>query len=134
MAEAQGTEARIQARNAISDANLTADVIAQIWPQLADRLPEVLQALAPQPGVIGDARIYSFPGANGDGNGVGDINKMLLSTSGLALINSLLEEGKLGNVISQVSQLIRGGGGTEASAAPNEPSSLTIEEDEEPEL
>ncbi|MGD1905153.1 MAG: flotillin family protein [Leptolyngbyaceae cyanobacterium] len=131
MAEAQGTEARIQARNAISDANLTADVIAQIWPQLADRLPEVLQALAPQPGVIGDARIYSFPGANGDGNGVGDINKMLLSTSGLALINSLLEEGKLGIVISQVSQLIRGGG---TEATPSEPSSVTIEEDEAPEL
>ncbi|NJN21670.1 MAG: flotillin family protein [Leptolyngbya sp. RL_3_1] len=133
MAEAQGTEARIQARNAISDANLTADVIAQIWPLLAERLPEVLQALAPQPGVIGDARIYSFPGANGDGNGAGDINKMLLSTSGLALINSLLEEGKLGNVISQVSQLIRGGSGTspDAPAAPTPPATVTIDEDEE---
>jgi uncharacterized membrane protein YqiK len=69
LAEAQGIEANIQARNAISNANLTADVIAQIWPQLADKLPEVLRALAPQPGVIGDARIYAFPGANGNGDG-----------------------------------------------------------------
>jgi uncharacterized membrane protein YqiK len=111
LAEAQGTQARIEARNAISNANLTADVIAQIWPQLADRLPEVLQALAPQPGVIGDARIYAFPGANGqgdaNGNGAGDINKLLLSTSGLALINSLLEDGKLGTVLGQVKALLQ---------------------------
>ncbi|NER78094.1 MAG: flotillin family protein [Leptolyngbya sp. SIO1D8] len=110
LAEAQGTQAQIQARNAISNANLTADVIAQIWPQLADRLPEVLRSLAPQPGVIGDARIYAFPVANSDGNGnaAGDINKLLLSTSGLALINSLLEDGKLGTVLSQVKELIQG--------------------------
>ncbi|MEL6380953.1 MAG: SPFH domain-containing protein, partial [Cyanobacteria bacterium J06626_18] len=112
LAEAEGTQANIQARNAISNANLTADVIAQIWPQLADRLPEVLRALAPQPGVIGDARIYAFPGAgengNGNGNGAGDINKLLLSTSGLALINSLLEDGKLGTVLNQVKDLIQG--------------------------
>jgi uncharacterized membrane protein YqiK len=119
LAEAQGIEANIQARNAISNANLTADVIAQIWPQLADKLPEVLRALAPQPGVIGDARIYAFPGANGNGDGAGpgDINKLLLSTSGLALINSLLEDGKLGDVIGQVSQLIRGEGGTAPASA-----------------
>jgi uncharacterized membrane protein YqiK len=44
LAQAQGQQANIEARNAISSANLTADVIAQIWPQLADRLPEVLSA------------------------------------------------------------------------------------------
>jgi uncharacterized membrane protein YqiK len=136
LAEAQGIEANIQARNAISNANLTADVIAQIWPQLADKLPEVLRALAPQPGVIGDARIYAFPGANGngDGNGPGDINKLLLSTSGLALINSLLEDGKLGDVIGQVSQLIRGeGGAAPASAAPEStpPRALDVVDGEE---
>lgn len=109
LATAQGTEAQIQARNAISSANLTAEVIAQIWPQLSDHLPAVLQALAPQPGVIGDARIYAFPGASSgeDGSHPGDINKLLLSTSGLALINSLLEEGKLGTLLSQVKALLQ---------------------------
>ncbi|MEO1295056.1 MAG: SPFH domain-containing protein [Cyanobacteria bacterium J06636_16] len=135
LAEAEGTQANIQARNAISNANLTADVIAQIWPQLADRLPEVLRALAPQPGVIGDARIYAFPGAgengNGNGNGAGDINKLLLSTSGLALINSLLEDGKLGTVLNQVKDLIQG----ESTAstpqdAGTEPTSLPISEED----
>ncbi|MEM9002039.1 MAG: SPFH domain-containing protein [Cyanobacteria bacterium P01_F01_bin.86] len=133
LAEAQGTESNIQARNAISNANLTADVIAQIWPQLADRLPEVLRALAPQPGVIGDARIYAFPGAgeNGNGNSTGDINKLLLSTSGLALINSLLEDGKLGTVLGQVKELIQGE--PNAASAQNtqiEPTSLTIAEED----
>ncbi len=114
LALAQGQQANIEARNAISTPNLTAEVIAQIWPQLAERLPEVLSALAPQPGVIGDARIYAFPGGNGDSNGTtpGDINKLLLSTSGLSLINSLLEEGKLGTVIGQVKDLLQNETGT----------------------
>jgi uncharacterized membrane protein YqiK len=59
LSEAEGIRAQLEAKNAISDANLTAQVIAEIWPQLAERLPEVLQALAPQPGVLGDARIYT---------------------------------------------------------------------------
>ena len=135
LAEAQGTEANIEARNAISNANLTADVIAQIWPELADRLPEVLRALAPQPGVIGDARIYAFPGAgnngNGNGNGAGDINKLLLSTSGLALINSLLEDGKLGTVLSQVKDLIQGEStDSKTQDTFTEPTSLLIPEDD----
>jgi len=118
LAEAEGLQAQLDARNVISTANLTADVIDKIWPGLADRLPEIAQALAPQPGVLGDARIYAFPGANGNGSGNGngngnggmqDVNKLLLSTSGLSLINTLLEDGKLGSAIGQVKQLLQQG-------------------------
>ena len=113
LAEAEGKRALIEAENALSDSKLTAQIITTIWPQLSDKLPEIVKALAPQPGVLGDTRIYSFPGANGNnGNGAssaGDINKLLLSTSGLSLINTLLDEGKLGTVLSQVKQLIRNG-------------------------
>lgn len=116
LAEAEGVEAQVQARNAISNANLTADVIREIWPDLVVQLPDVVKALAPQPGVLGDARIYAFPGfnpggnssngnSNGNGAGIGDINKLMLSTSGLSLINSLLDEGNLGSLISQVRQM-----------------------------
>ncbi|MEC4882485.1 MAG: flotillin family protein [Scytonema sp. PMC 1070.18] len=105
LAEAEGIQAKTMAENTISNANLTAKIITTIWPELADKLPEIVTALAPQPGVLGDTRIYSFPGAN-NGNGSQDINKLLLSTSGLSLINTLLDEGKLGEIISQVSQLI----------------------------
>ncbi len=113
LAEAEGKRSLIEAENALSDSKLTAQIITTIWPQLSDKLPEIVKALAPQPGVLGDTRIYSFPGANGNnGNGgssAGDINKLLLSTSGLSLINTLLDEGKLGNVLNQVKQLMRNG-------------------------
>ncbi|MCI3280905.1 flotillin family protein [Synechococcus sp. PCC 6717] len=105
MAEAAGLEALLAAKNVISTANLTAQVITSLWPELASQLPEVLKALAPQPGVIGDAKIYAFPGANGAG--APEINKLLLSTSGLALINALFEEGKLGVLLAQIKRLLQ---------------------------
>jgi Flotillin/Protein of unknown function (DUF1449) len=106
LAEAEATLAKIAAENTISNANLTAKIITTIWPELSAKPPEILASLAPQPGVLGDTRIYSFPGANGS-NGAQNFNKLLLSTSGLALINTLLEEGKLGSLIGQISQLAR---------------------------
>ncbi|WP_414552055.1 flotillin family protein [Anabaena sp. CCY 0017] len=106
LAEAEALKVKIAAENTISSANLTAQMLTTIWPELAAKLPEILTALAPQPGVLGDTRIYSFPGANGS-NGAQDINKLMLSTSGLSLINTLLDEGKLGELIGQISQLVR---------------------------
>lgn len=112
LAEAEGKRAIIEAENTLSDSKLSAQVLTTIWPDLVDKLPEIAKALAPQPGILGDTRIFAFPGmngsnGNGNGNGMGDINKLLLSTSGLSLINTLLDEGKLGNLIGQVSQLVR---------------------------
>ncbi|MEQ8957297.1 MAG: flotillin family protein [Coleofasciculus sp. C2-GNP5-27] len=112
LAEAEGKRAIIEAENTLSDSKLSAQVLTTIWPDLVDKLPEIAKALAPQPGILGDTRIFAFPGMNGNngngkGNGMGDINKLLLSTSGLSLINTLLDEGKLGTLISQVSQLVR---------------------------
>ncbi|NEP76187.1 flotillin family protein, partial [Okeania sp. SIO2G5] len=135
MAEADGVRAKLEAKNVISNANLTAEVLQTLWPDLADRLPEVLQSLAPQPGVLGDARIYSFPGANGngDGNAAQDVNKLLLSTSGLALINTLLEDGKLGNVVGKVGQLLQGQVQGQAPSQPSgPPSEQTGQTPEEP--
>ncbi|MCL1469763.1 SPFH domain-containing protein [Argonema antarcticum] len=118
LAEAEGVAAKISAENTISNANLSAKIITTIWPELSDKLPEIMQALAPQPGVLGDARIYSFPGANGNnGNGATDVNKLLLSTSGLALINTLLDEGKLGALIAQVKQLVSNDGNHNSSVS-----------------
>ena len=107
LAEAEGIQAKITAENSISNANLSAKIVSTIWPELSEKLPEIVSSLAPQPGVIGNTRIYSFPGANGNGNGVEDINKLMLSTSGISVINSLLEEGNLGKIISQISQLVQ---------------------------
>ncbi len=108
LAEAEGKKALIQAENALSDANRTVELLKTIWPELAVNLPEIVQALAPQPGVLGDARIYAFPGANGNGaTNTGDISKLLLSTSGLTLVNTLLEDGKLGKAIAQLKEVLR---------------------------
>lgn len=118
LAEAEGLQAQLAARNIISNANLTAEIIKTIWPELAEKLPEVLQALAPQPGVLGDTRIYAFPGANGNGsNGAQDVNKLLLSTSGLALINTLMDEGKLAGIVSQLRQLLNNDSTTPAATS-----------------
>ncbi|MGG6292786.1 SPFH domain-containing protein [Leptolyngbya sp. AN02str] len=124
LAEAEGLQAKLAAQNTTSTAVLTAELLKTMWPELSSRLPEVLQALAPQPGVLGDAKIYAFPGANGsNGNGAAqDVNKLLLSTSGLSLINTLLDDGKLGQVLGQISQLMR-----DTRSDSNPPSSSTTD-------
>jgi uncharacterized membrane protein YqiK len=106
-AEAEGKRALIEAENALSNANRTAELIKAILPELADRLPEIAKALAPQPGVLGDTRIYAFPKGNGNNSDdASDIKKLLLSTSGLALLDTLLDESKLGKAIDRVKQLL----------------------------
>ncbi|NMG58109.1 flotillin family protein, partial [Geitlerinema sp. P-1104] len=112
LAEAEGIEAKIKAENALSDANRNADLIRDIAPELLNRLPEIAKALAPQPGVLGDAKIYAFPtGNNGNGNGNGnlsqDISKLMLSTSGLGLLESLSQEGKLEGLMTTLAQLLK---------------------------
>ncbi len=115
LAEAEGKYALLQAENVLNTANRTARLLEQFLPELTAKLPEIVMALAPQPGVLGDARVYAFPGAGGGGSngngkasdGIGDINKLLLSTSGLSLLESVLDEGKLSQLIGQVAELLR---------------------------
>ncbi|MEA5418458.1 flotillin family protein [Spirulina sp. CCNP1310] len=123
LAEAEGKRALIEADNALNQANITANVIQKLFPLIADQLPELARALAPQPGILGDAKIYAFPGG-GNGSTMGEINQLMFSTSGLALINSLLEEGKLGELIAQVKGLLQndaGQGPVSGATAPTEP-------------
>ncbi|MDJ0743635.1 MAG: flotillin domain-containing protein [Xenococcaceae cyanobacterium MO_167.B27] len=107
LAEAEGKKALIEAENTLNNANRTAELVKIIWPELAVKLPEIVKSLAPQPGVLGDTKIYAFPGGNGNNdNGIGDINKLLLSTSGLSLIETLLNEGKLAALLTVLQQLL----------------------------
>ena len=121
LADAEGMLAQIEAKNQLTNARLAAETFITVWPELAEKLPELLQALAPQPGIIGDARIYAFPGSNGNGsngsNGSQDVSKILLSTSGLSVINTLLEEGKLGSLINQMGQAMRREKGEDSSSS-----------------
>lgn len=113
LAEAEGIEAKVEAENAMSNANRIAQIVTELGPNFIEKLPEIVTALAPQPGILGDAKIYAFPSANGNnGNAAQDISKLMLSTSGLTLINSLLDEGKLENLITKVTQLILSSNGS----------------------
>ncbi|MEM1367723.1 MAG: flotillin family protein [Cyanobacteria bacterium P01_H01_bin.15] len=141
LAEAQSKRSLVEAENVLSDANRTAALIQSLWPSVAPYLPEIVKALTPQPGVLGDARIYAFPGAqNGNGNQLGDLNQMLLSTSGLALINSLLDEGKLGSLLQDLTQLLKNSPAEDLSehtsipeTVPNSSSNFTVEYEPAPE-
>ena len=81
-----------------TDADRTAQMIRDLAPQLIENLPQVVEiakALAPQAGILGDSNIYTFPNGNGE-----EINKLMLSTSGMLLIQSLLN-GKLGDLLGK---------------------------------
>ncbi|MEO1521670.1 MAG: flotillin family protein [Cyanobacteria bacterium J06633_2] len=130
LAEAEGIKAQLDAKNVISSANLTAEVLTSLWPDLSERLPELAKALAPQPGVLGDARIYAFPGNNGNGSGgiSSDINKLLLSTSGIEVLNALLDENRLGSLLGQVKELITSQQTNPPSSVPTEAQSVMSSE------
>lgn len=128
LSEAEGQRARIEAENAIGNANRTAEIVKDISPHLIKELPDIAKALAPQPGILGNTQIYAFPGANGNGNGkgeLGDINKLLLSTSGFSLINSLLNEGNFANLVGQVKDLLNGKENTEESKEATTPKDVS---------
>ena len=81
-----------------TDADRTAQMIRELAPELMKNLPQIVEiakALAPQAGILGDSNIYTFPNGNGE-----DINKLMLSTSAMSLIQSLLN-GKLGDLLSE---------------------------------
>jgi uncharacterized membrane protein YqiK len=81
-----------------TDAERTAKMVRDLAPQLIENLPQVIEiakALAPQAGILGDSNIYTFPNGNGE-----EINKLMLSTSGMLLIQSLLN-GKLGDLLGK---------------------------------
>lgn len=104
LAEAESKQALFAAENTLNTANRTAKLLDTLLPAVIEHLPEIVQALAPQPGVLGESRVYAI--GNG-GNQLGDLNKLMLSTSGMALIESLLEDGKLSGLIGQVGQLLK---------------------------
>ena len=66
-----------------------------------EKLPELAAALAPKSGVLGNSNVYTFPGDNGEG-----VNQLMLSTSGMLLLNTLME-GKLGKMLEQTLQSVK---------------------------
>jgi uncharacterized membrane protein YqiK len=84
-----------------NDSERVLRMIKELAPKVMDKLPELLRALAPQPGVLGESNTYTFPEGSGE-----SVQKLMLSTSGLLFLNTLLE-GKLGLIIEQVVDQIK---------------------------
>ena len=82
----------------VTDADRNDKLIRELVPKLIENLPqlaEVVKALAPQPGILGESNVYTFPNGNGE-----DMNKLMFSTSGMLLLESMLN-GKLGHLLEQ---------------------------------
>jgi uncharacterized membrane protein YqiK len=86
-----------------TDADRTVHLIREILPELP-KFVEIAQALAPKAGILGDSNIYTFQNGNGE-----DINKLMLSTSSMLLIQSLLD-GKLGPLLLELLRALRNEG------------------------
>ena len=90
-------------------AQIIQQIIKELAPQLMEKLPELAKALAPQPGVLGDSNVYTFPGVNGEG-----VNQLILATSGMLLLNTLME-GKLGQMLEKTLKSIKDDQNTQSS-------------------
>lgn len=100
--EAEGEKAKIAAQNTLSIKALTMQLADQHMDRLIATLPQVMEALAPQPGVLGNNPIILAGGQGGD-NG-GDPTKILLATSGLTLLTKLLQSPMISNLGKQLAQ------------------------------
>jgi uncharacterized membrane protein YqiK len=86
--EAEGEKAKIAAQNTLSVKALTVQLAEEHMDTLITTLPQMMTALAPQPGVLGNNPIIL---AGGQGADNGDPTKILLATSGLSLLTKLLQ-------------------------------------------
>jgi uncharacterized membrane protein YqiK len=86
--EAEGEKAKISAQNTLSIKALTVQLAEEHLEELITVLPQVMAALAPQPGVLGANPIILAGTQDGDN---GDPTKLLLATSGLTLLTKLLQ-------------------------------------------
>ncbi|MDJ0510243.1 MAG: hypothetical protein QNJ64_13455 [Crocosphaera sp.] len=90
--EAEGEKAKIAAQNTVSIKALTIQLAENNLEQLITVLPEIMSALAPQPGVLGNNPIILAGSQDGEN---GDPTKLLLATSGLTILTKLLQNPKV---------------------------------------
>jgi uncharacterized membrane protein YqiK len=128
--EAEGEKALIAAQNTLSIKALTIQLADQHMDALIASLPQLMKALAPQPGVLGTNPII-LAGGQGDNNG--DPTKILLATSGLTLLTKLLQNPMVTQLGKQLAQ-----GFNDAQVSPNlsvdsaQPNPLTAEKKSSP--
>ncbi|MGB5595143.1 MAG: flotillin domain-containing protein, partial [Crocosphaera sp.] len=90
--EAEGEMAKIAAQNTISVKALTVQLAEENLEKFITVLPEIMSALAPQPGVLGNNPIILAGSQDGEN---GDPTKLLMATSGLTILTKLLQNPRL---------------------------------------
>ncbi|HAC63417.1 MAG TPA: hypothetical protein DCF68_07720 [Cyanothece sp. UBA12306] len=91
LAEAEGKRYQLIPPNNTAQMNqMIKELLLEIIKK--DKLPEVLEKLTPQAGVLGNNNFYTFPAEKGDG-----VNQLMLSSSGMLLLKTLLDNMKSEN-------------------------------------
>jgi uncharacterized membrane protein YqiK len=101
--KAQAEKAMIEAQNTLSTKAIAIQLSEKYMGQMITVLPDVVRALAPQPGVLGNSPII-LAGGNQDGQETGEAAKLVLATSAISLLTQLMKNpalSKFGNQLAQ---------------------------------
>lgn len=94
--KAEGEKAMIDAQNTLSTKAITIQLAEQYMGQLITVLPEVMEALAPQPGILGNNPIIVAGGQNGQETG--EATKLVMATSAISLLSQLMKNPAVTNL------------------------------------
>lgn len=94
--EAQGIRAVVEAHSLADSTAIYAQFLDKHGEVRLERLPSILKALAPTPGLLGDRPTIV--------GGQGDITSMLMSASAAGLLRVLIGEGKLEAIINNIAR------------------------------
>jgi uncharacterized membrane protein YqiK len=103
LAIAAGELEVVKTQNAKTAVTVYEGLLEKLGPELIEKLPEILSALAPEPGVLGETKVYSFAG----GNAGGEIAKTIAGTNGLAMLSTMLEENSLSSIVNSITQFMK---------------------------
>ncbi len=108
--KAQGEKAMIEAQNTLSTKAITIQLSEKYMGQLITALPDIITALAPQPGVLGNSPII-LAGGTQDGQETGEATKLVLATSAISMLTQVLQSPALTKLGGQLTQSLLSGNG-----------------------
>ena len=92
----------VKTQNDKASITVYAELIEKLGPDLVEQLPQIMAALTPEAGVLGETKVYSFAG----GNAGGEIAKTLAGANGLSVLSTLLEENSLANMVNSLTRFM----------------------------
>lgn len=94
LAKAEGVKAIVEAQNAATTTAIFAQFVDKHGEMVVDRLPGILEALAPKAGVLGSPTIISS-------GQEGDMGTMLFNSSAAGIMKLVLQDGALGSLFNK---------------------------------